>query len=146
MINKYELTLDSKLSECYQTFRKNTSKNYTDKSQNYPVVYLSATDFSTIEIKYQNESKLTLIVNLQDYYVFGFLFDDQCYSFLGVEKNLKAAGYTVDEVIPYGSAYYQIGANGIEQEVRATTVTKEVILSSINYIIDSANTLSLIHI
>jgi len=136
MCKEYELNLDSNLTSCYEEFRADTSKIFSYAESNYPVVYLSITEFAKVTIKYYRESKMTLIVNLQDYYVFGFIINDKCYAFKGVDKNLREAGFKVDEVIPYGDAYYEIGKGGIEEKVCNETVTFKDIVSSIDYIID----------
>ncbi len=65
MCKEYLLNLDSRLTDCYQLFRAETSKIFAHRKQEYRVVYLSATDFSKVTIQHNDEKKLTLIVNLQ---------------------------------------------------------------------------------
>ncbi|NER96709.1 MAG: hypothetical protein F6J86_23165 [Symploca sp. SIO1B1] len=92
--------------------------------------------YAKLSIESRGEQKLTLIVNLQNYYVFGFLIDDKCYSFRGVDEKLRNAGFEVEEVLPYGDAYYQIGESGVEESVCGQLVSAEDIRTSIDFIID----------
>ena len=138
-IEEYFLRLDPQLTSDYQAFRSKTSTPYTYNNQTYPVVHLSSSDFAKLTVQHEGESKLTLIVNLQDYYVFGFLIKGLCYAFKGVEIKLQEAGFDVKEVIPYGDAYFDIGTPEVERQVRGEVVSAEIILSSIDFITTMEN-------
>lgn len=138
-MKNYQLRLNSNLKSDYEAFRKDTSKPFSHRSQTYPVVYLTADSYATLSIEYKEEKKLTLIVNLQDYYVFGFLIDNKCYSFKSVDEKLKQANFDVKEVIPYGDAYFEIGKGGIEDKVCGQLVSSKDILAAIDFITDMNN-------
>ena len=137
----YKINLDSNLTKDYESFRSATSGIFTHRGNDYPVVNHSKKDFSLLTIMYDGKEKITLAVNLQDYYVYGFLFNNKCYAFKGTEKEeLIAAGIKVPiEEIPFGDAYFEIGAGGIEKKVEAEVVSSEVILSSIDFIVNINN-------
>ena len=134
----YKINLDSNLTSDYENFRNETSGTFEHRKNTYRVVNRSKKDFSILTIIYNGKEKITLVVNLQDYYVYGFLFNDKCYTFKGSEKEeLIAAGIKVPiEEIPYGDAYFEIGAGGIEKKVEAEVVSSKAILSSIDFIVD----------
>lgn len=132
----YQLRLDNHLSDDYQTFRQATSKPYSHKDNTYPVVYLSENDFAILTLSSTGTKDLSLVVNLQNYYVYAFIIEKQCYAFDGLTKSLEKAGITVDTELPYGEAYYEIGSDGVEASVRQESVTVAAIISAITQIQD----------
>lgn len=139
MCKEYFLNLDLSPTDCSQLLRSETSRIYTHKEHDYPVVYLPVTAFAKVTIRFKDVDKMTLIVNLQDYYVIGFLINEKCYAIKNLEDDLTNAGFSVEEVLPYGDPYYQIGQDGVEEKVCNEAVTMNSIISAIDFIVDMDN-------
>ena len=107
----------------------------------YPVVYLSDTDYGGLTITYNSNEKIHLIVNLQFYYVYGFYYENgDVYAFQGEsEQGLTDLGFDCI-TIPYGDGYYDIkkvlGDDKFD-DLLNTEVTLYEIFSSLNSIGDT---------
>ena len=143
-IKEYSLTLneDQFLSD-YSIFRAATSKTFTYKKRDYAAVYLDYDQYAYVNIisdQGSNDSiELTLIVNLQYYYVFGFKIDGQYFAYQdSALKALQGAGFKIPKsnIIPYGDAYYEIGSHAQIQNVCQENVSLSAIQSSIARIVD----------
>lgn len=135
----YDLKLekDQFLSD-YTTFREATSQNFEYNKNNYPSVYMKSDQYAYLNI-YSGKDLLTLIVNLEFYYVYGFKIDDQYYAYEGEAfESLNADGFTIpeDNKIPYGDAYYQIGTYEQIDSVCQESVTLEALQNSISQVVD----------
>jgi len=130
----YDLTLtQDKFLDDYATFRAATSQDFPYNDNNYPAVYLDSDDYAYLNIS-SDDTQLTLIVNLEFYYVYGFKIDGQSFAYEGEAFDaLNAAGFDIPESnkIPYGDAYYQIGTDAQIQSVGQENVTLAAIQESI---------------
>lgn len=139
--NTYTLTLDSEhfLTD-YATFREATSQNFSYKGNDYPAVYKTSDDYAYLTI-YSGQDELTLIVNLEFYYVYGFRIADAYYAYEGEAYDaLTAAGWDIPEAnkIPYGDAYYQIATYEQIDAVCQETVTLDALQNSIHRVVDTS--------
>ena len=135
----YDLNLEQdQFLQDYTTFRTATSQNFTYNKNNYPAVYLDSDQYAYLNI-YSNKSQLTLIVNLEFYYVYGFKIDNQYFAYEGEAfDSLNQAGFTIPEAnkIPYGDAYYQIGTYEQIDSVCQESVSLEALQNSIDQVVD----------
>ncbi|MDE5068208.1 MAG: hypothetical protein O4861_04385 [Trichodesmium sp. St16_bin4-tuft] len=86
-----------------------------------------------------NNSLLTLIVNLEFYYVYGFKIDNQYFAYEGEAfDSLNKAGFNIpdENKIPYGDAYYQIGTREQIDSVCQESVSLEALQNSISRVVD----------
>lgn len=148
----YKLTLDAeKLYSDYTAFRNATSNEYTYGEKKYRSVDGTDTQYAYLTIEASGTSPLTLIVNLEFYYVYGFLIKERVFAY-GADpsksnpkeseayKGLIAAGFTIDDkdIIPFGDAYYEISNDTQRDEVADETVTIDAIITSLSRISDLA--------
>ena len=135
----YDLTLDSdNFLNDYETFRDATSQDFKYNDQEYPAVYLNSDDYAFLNI-HSDGTQLTLIINLQYYYVYGFKIDDQYFAYEGeAYEALNKAGFDIPEAnkIPYGDAYYQIGTYEQIDAVCQENVTLETLQNAISTVAD----------
>jgi hypothetical protein len=135
----YDLTLEQdQFLNDYATFRAATSQNFTYNKNNYPAVYMDGDQYAYLNIT-SNKSQLTLIVNLEFYYVYGFKIDNQYFAYEGEAfDSLNQAGFTIPEAnkIPYGDAYYQIGTYAQIDSVCQESVTLKALQNSIDQVVD----------
>ena len=138
-INSYDLNLKEGLFlDDYDAFRSATSQNFSYNGNDYPAVYMDSDQYAYVNI-YSNEDLLTLIVNLEFYYVYGFKIDDQYFAYKGEAYNaLTEAGFDIPDsnIIPYGDAYYEIGSDEQIDSVCQETVTLEALQNAISSVID----------
>jgi hypothetical protein len=105
-----EINLDESFDASYDAFRKATSKIRKINDTDYRAVYLPSTTYGGLTINFENGQKLQLIMNLEFYYVYGFLIGDTAYGFEGEGAiGLKSQGFDVT-LIPYGDSYTDIRA------------------------------------
>ena len=135
----YDLNLktDQFLAD-YKTFREATSQNFCYNDKDYPAVYMDSDQYAYLNI-YVNNSLLTLIVNLQYYYVYGFKIDGQYFAYEGdTFCYLNEAGFDIPEAnkIPYGDAYYQIGTEAQIDSVCQESVSLDALQKSIENVAD----------
>ncbi|WP_162182451.1 ribosome-inactivating family protein [Lacinutrix jangbogonensis] len=122
----------------YSTFRAATSQNFTYKDNNYPAVFMDSNQYAYLNIESKSNT-LTLIINLEFYYVYGFKINNQYFAYEGEAiKALTQAGFTIPEAntIPYGDAYYQIGSYAQIDAVCQESVSLEALQNSISRIVD----------
>ncbi|MFK7784562.1 MAG: ribosome-inactivating family protein [Crocinitomicaceae bacterium] len=135
----YDLTLTSdKFLNDYSTFRNATSQNFSYNNVEYPAVYLTSDDYAYLNI-HSGGDLLTLIVNLEYYYVYGFQIDGQYYAYEGeAYDSLTAAGWDIpsSNIIPYGDAYYEIASDAQIDAVCVENVTLTALQDSISAVID----------
>ena len=135
----YDLTLESsQFLNDYTTFRDDTSQTFKYNDSDYPAVYLSSDDYAYLNI-HSDGTDLTLIVNLQYYYVYGFIIDGQYFAYQGEAYDaLTSAGFTIPEanIIPYGDAYYDIGTDEQIDAVCQENVSLEVLQQAIDNVAD----------
>lgn len=164
-IPSYTITLDPvTFIKEYNCFRKATSGEYSyttktydnkEKKISYRAVDKSSSDYAFLNIAIPNGVTLTLIVNLEFYYVYGFLIDDKVFAYGPPQKDipkkdgkepqeseavrgLRQAGFEIAEenILPFGDAYFQIANEDQRLNVANTRVTIEDILTSIETIVD----------
>lgn len=131
------LTKDQFLDD-YTAFRTATTQNFRYKNHNYLAVYMNNDQYAYLNVL-SNKNQLSLIVNLQFYYVYGFNIDNQYFAFEGEAFNsLKKAGFTILEAnkIPYGDAYNQIGTSEQINSVCQESVSLITLQNSISRIVD----------
>lgn len=137
----YDLELDQDLFLTnYAAFRAATSQNFTYNGIIYPAVSLDADQYAYLNI-FSPKSQLTLIVNLEFYYVYGFKIADIYFAYEGEAYDaLIKAGFIIPEtnIIPYGDAYYQIGTPEQIAAVCQESVSLEALQNSIDRIVDLA--------
>ena len=130
--------LISNNSDNYTTFREATSQNFNYNGNDYPAVYMDSKEYAYLNI-YSEANLLTLIVNLEFYYVYGFKIDDQYFAYEGEAfDSLNQDGFTIPEAnkIPYGDAYYEIGSDEQIDSVRQESVSLESLQNSISRVVD----------
>jgi len=138
-IKSYDLNLekDQFLTD-YTNFRAATSKNFTYKGNKYPAVFMDSDQYAYVNI-FSKNSQLSLIVNLEFYYVYGFKIDNQYFAYKGEAFDaLNAAGFDIPEAnkIPYGDAYYEIATPEQIEGVCQQSVTMGALLNSISRVAD----------
>ncbi len=137
-LDNYQQSLDS--------FRNATSKIRSLNGIDYRVVYLEKTDFAGLTIKFGQAKELKLIINLQYYYVYGFLLDDgKVYAYTDDDpqddcyKALTDLGFSCEK-IPYGDAYYDI-SNSIGYEalnkLKQTKVSYQLLINALSELADA---------
>lgn len=135
----YNLTLESgQFLNDYKTFRDATSQDFKYNDYEYPAVYLSSNDYAYLNIQ-SNGTQLTLIINLQYYYVYGFVIDGQNFAYKGeAYEALTSAGFDIPKanIIPYGDAYYDIGTDEQIDAVCQENVSLEVLQQAIANVAD----------
>ncbi len=122
----------------YTTFREATSQNFEYKGNNYPSVFLDSDQYAYLNIS-SNGKKLTLIVNLEFYYVYGFTIEGQNFAYEGeAYDSLIKASFDIPDSnkIPFGDAYYQIGSYEQIDAVCQESVSLENLQNSISRIIN----------
>lgn len=122
----------------YTTFRTATSQNFSYNDNHYPAVYMDSDMYAYLNI-YAGANKLTLIVNLEFYYVYGFKIDDQYFAYQGEAfDSLNQAGFNIPQAnkIPYGDAYYQIGTYAQIDSVCKEFVSLDALQKSILRVVD----------
>ena len=137
-----KIELDDNFESSLKKFRNLTSRIRTINKINYPAVYLSDADYGGLQIKYGSGSQLSLIVNLEFYYVYGFFLDDEkVYAFKGeAEEALSKFGFST-ETIPYGDGYFDIKNELSEEEFYAllnTNVELNQIISGLDQLADTS--------
>ncbi len=143
-IQAYNLTLNKdQFLDDYSVFRSATSQNFKYNGNDYPAVYLDSDQYAYLNIiSKQDENEpveLTLIVNLEFYYVYGFKIDYQYFAYEGEAfEALNEAGFNIPESnkIPYGDAYYEIGTDEQIYNVGQETVSLKAIQDSLARIVD----------
>jgi hypothetical protein len=135
----YDLNLEQdQFLNDYTTFRAATSQNFKYKEINYPAVYMDSSQYAYLNIS-SNNSLLTLIVNLEYYYVYGFKIDNQYFAYEGEAfDSLNQAGFSIPEAnkIPYGDAYYEIGTYEQIDSVCQESVSLEALQNAISRVVD----------
>lgn len=138
-LKSYNLNLQADLFlNDYATFREATSDTFTYNEKDYTAVYLGEDDYAYINIT-SNDDELTLIINLEFYYVYGFVIDGQYFAYTGeAYDSLTAAGFTIPDanIIPYGDAYYEIGSDDQINSVCQESVSLEALQNSISRVAD----------
>ena len=125
---KLELNLDESFDASYDAFRKVTTEIRTINDTDYRAVYLQDTDYGGLTINFENGQKLQLIMNLEFYYVYGFLIGEEVHGFAGEgAEGLRGLGFDVID-IPYEDGYTQIRAQSTKEGLPDVT-TKRVKLS-----------------
>jgi hypothetical protein len=122
----------------YTTFRNATSQIFKYNDTDYPAVYLDSSDYAYITI-YSDAAPLTLIINLEYYYVYGFQIDDQIFAYEGeAYADLTKAGFTIPKsnIIPYGDAYYEIGTDAQIDSVCQESVILEALQNAIANVVN----------
>ncbi len=136
---KLEINLDNSFNTSLDSFRKVTSRIRNINNQNYRAVYLSESDFGGLTINFGKGKKLQLIINLEFYYVFGFLINDEVYGFQGEGiTGLEKIGFKVTP-ISYGDGYSDIRAQSDKEHLPDITTKKvrlSTLLNSMNNLID----------
>lgn len=137
--NSYDLNLEQgQFLDDYDAFRAATSQNFEYKDKDYPAVYLGSDQYAYVNI-HSGQDQLSLIVNLEFYYVYGFKIDGQSFAYEGEAfEALNQAGFDIPEAnkIPYGDAYYQIGTYDQIDSVCEENVTLEVLQKAISTVAD----------
>jgi len=136
-----EITLDKNFSTSLQRFRSATSRIRRIKNEAYPAVYLTASDFGGLTITFGNQKKLQLIINLEFYYIYGFLLGDDVFGLQGEGiEGLEKLGFTVTP-ISYGDGYsairYQSQQKGLP-DVTTMKVRLSTLLTSMENLINPA--------
>ena len=138
-IPSYDLNLNQgQFLDDYNTFRTATSQDFYYNDNNYPSVYLSSDDYAYVNI-YSKSDPLTLIVNLEFYYVYGFVIDQQYFAYEGEAYNsLTEAGFYIpkENIIPYGDAYYEIGTTQQIDSVCQENVSLDALQNAIAQVVD----------
>lgn len=122
----------------YKTFRDATAKNFSYQGQDYPAVYMGSDQYAYLTI-YSSSDQLTLIVNLEFYYVYGFKIEDQYFAYQGeAYDSLTKAGFYIPtaNIIPFGDAYYEIGSEQQINSVCQESVSLENLQQSIARVAD----------
>lgn len=123
-----ELNLDASFDTSNDAFRKATSEIKTIYDQMYRATYLPETAYGGLIINFGKGQKLQLIMNLEFYYVYGFLIGDTVHGFEGeAAEGLKSLGFTIVP-IPYGDGYSDIREQSTKEGLPDVT-TKRVKLS-----------------
>jgi hypothetical protein len=130
----YDLTLtsDSFLSD-YDTFRNATSQDFSYNDVEYPSVFKTSDDYALLNI-HSGDDLLTLIVNLQYYYVYGFQIDGQNFAYEGEAYDALKDLFDIPKsnIIPYGDAYYQIASYDQIDAVCVENVTLSTLQNAIS--------------
>lgn len=138
-VKSYDLNLNQgQFLDDYQSFRDATSQNFSYNGNDYPAVYLDGDQYAYVNI-YSASDPLTLIVNLEFYYVYGFVIDNQYFAYKGeAYDSLTAAGFYIpeDNIIPYGDAYYEIGTTAQIDAVCQENVSLNTLQAAISNIVD----------
>jgi hypothetical protein len=138
---KLEICLDTNFSASLHIFRSLTSRIRYVNNEAYPVVYLSASDFGGLTITFGDNKKLQLIVNLEFYYVYGFLIGNDVYGFQGEGiDGLEKLGFTVTP-ISYGDGYSAIRQQSHKEGLPDVTTMKvrlSTLLTSMENILNPA--------
>lgn len=128
--HKLELALDETYGNSLDVFRKLTSRIRRINREDYRAVYLSSSNFGGLTIKFGKNKKLQLIINLEFYYVFGFLIGNKVYGFQGEGvEGLEKLGFKVTP-ISYGDGYSDIMAQSKREDL-PDVKTKKVRLSTL---------------
>jgi hypothetical protein len=134
-----EECLDENFDKSLENFRDATSKGRTINDQDYPAVYLNQYDFGGLTIHFDTDKTLSLIINLEFYYVYGFYFDGTVYAYKGESFSaLTSHGFECTE-IPFGDSYPDIEANLSANdiaELKKTGATKDKLLASLATLAD----------
>jgi len=135
----YDLHLESgKFLDDYDTFRKATTQPFKYKEKSYTAVYMTSDQYAYLNI-YSGKDQLSLIVNLEFYYVYGFKIAGQLFAYEGEAfQSLTKAGFDIPVAnkIPYGDAYYQIGTYPQIDAVCAENVSLEALQKAISTVAD----------
>lgn len=139
-IPSYNITLDTlNFIKEYNAFRHATSSDYIYNEKTYRSVDRSSDDYAYLNIVIPNGATLTLIVNLEFYYVYGFQIGDQLFAYKGeAYESLSTMGFTIPEenTLPFGDAYYEIANEDQRLTVSNQQVEIEEILTSIERVVD----------
>lgn len=148
---EYKISLTAnEFLDGYTTLRNATSNDYTYGEKTYRSVDKSYKEYAYVSIKIPECKTLTLIVNLEFYYVYGFVIDSEVYCY-GVSdpkedpkngecyKGLKATGFSVPDsnILPFGDAYYEIGNKDQRLAVEGQQVAIKDIIESVEIITDT---------
>ncbi|WP_299683549.1 ribosome-inactivating family protein [uncultured Dokdonia sp.] len=136
-------TLEIQLNENFQCsldgFRKATSRIRYINNEAYPAIYLLASDFGGLTITFGDNKKLQLIINLEFYYVYGFLIGNDVYGFQGEGiSGLEKLGFDVTP-ISYGDGYSDIRRQSQKEhlpDVTTMNVRLSTLLTSMENIIN----------
>ena len=121
---KLQLSLDEKFSSNYYAFRGVTSRDRVINNQTYRAVYLSESDFGGLTISFDGNKQLQLIINLEFYYVYGFLIGETVFGFQGEGvEGLEKLGFDVTP-ISYGDGYSDIRAQSRKENLPDVTTMK----------------------
>lgn len=119
---KLVIELNENFEQSLETFRNITSQTNTYSGEPYREVYLTDNDYGGLTVQYGDNKSLKLLVNLEFYYVYGFMIGNKVYGFGGTRNGGQGEGYDgltklgFDVTrIPYGDAYYEISA-GLTKE------------------------------
>lgn len=134
-----EIRLDNDFQFSLDGFRKATSRIRYINNEAYPAVYLSENDFGGLTITFGDNKKLQLIVNLEFYYVYGFLIGNDVYGFQGEGMTaLEKLGFNVTP-ISYGDGYSDIRRQSQKEHLPDVTTMKvrlSTLLTSMENIIN----------
>ena len=141
------ISLDANFQQSLDAFRKVTSQPRALNGIDYPAVFLKDTDYGGLTIKYDADKNLRLIVNLEFYYIYGFLLDDgNVYAFTDDKPEddcyqlLEDFGFICTK-IPYGDSYGDISSQLEDDQfydLQQTTVELSQIITALNTINDTA--------
>lgn len=123
----------------YHAFRTVTSRIRNIKNENYRAVYLTASDFGGLTINFDKGKKLQLIVDLEFYYVYGFLIGNDVFGFNGEgASGLQKLGFDVT-TISYGDGYTDIRNQSHKEGLPDVTTMKvrlNTLIGSMTNLID----------
>ncbi len=134
-----EINLNSDFDASMDAFRSVTSRMRRINGQNYPAVYLTDSDYGGLTFNFGRGRKLQLIMNLEFYYVYGFLIGTKVYGFQGeATAGLESLGFTVTP-ISYGDSYTDIQEQSVKEglpDVKTKKVRLSTLLQSMSNIIN----------
>ncbi len=138
---KLEEYLDSGFNDSINHFRTATTRDRTVNGQVYPAVYLDENDYGGLSIYFDEAQSLSLIVNLEFYYVYGFYYDGTVYAYKG-EAYDALQNYGFDCIkIPFGDSYPDIEKRLTTKQVdelKASQATWKLLHSSISTLADQS--------
>ena len=104
-----EESIDGQFNASLTAFRGVTSKPYQYNGQTYPAVYLSDNSYGGLVIHFGDGETLSLIMNLEFYYVYGFFYRGTVYAFKDeAYEGLSQFGFDCCIQMSFGDSYTEI--------------------------------------
>lgn len=123
----------------YNAFRHATSSDYIYNEKTYRAVDKTSEEYAYLTFVIPEGDTLTLIVNLEFYYVYGFQIEGQLFVYEGeAYTGLTDAGFDIpkENTLPFGDAYYQIADENQRLTVANQQVAIEDIFTSIERVVN----------